>query len=224
MHILFVLWGQLLPHFVIEYRAFFTAYHPTAEKMMGGIEVGATETCLIMYSLQCAFAFFGNECAHDDVFNFGKPFGSPIELSMTWGGFFIAATGILTIQYTITMFKAGYDAAKDKKLALMCLIPYFQLNLMAVCAFQFSHLWKDHAAWFLVYLGILITNITGNFNLKSCASKVYNPIYIDPFLFAGVLYLDANQILDLNIIKGMYVYLCVQRLALYLLFLRSVIN
>lgn len=77
-HVLIVMTGQLFPHFVIEYRAFFTRYHPTAEVLFGGIEIGATETCLIMYGLQWMFASFAgtNECATDVLVNFGKVFGS----------------------------------------------------------------------------------------------------------------------------------------------------
>jgi len=76
-HVMMIMAGQLFPHFLIEYRAFFTHYHPTAEKLLGGIEIGATETCMIMYFLLWGFAFTGNECALNDLFNFGKPFGLP---------------------------------------------------------------------------------------------------------------------------------------------------
>jgi hypothetical protein len=41
--------GQLLPHFSIEYRKHFTHFHATVVKTAGGIQIGATEACVIMY-------------------------------------------------------------------------------------------------------------------------------------------------------------------------------
>lgn len=120
---------------------------------------------------------------------------------LTIGGLTVYATGLLSFNYTANMFKTGYDASPDKKLALLCMLPYFQLNIMTFCAHRYSQFWEEYALWFIVYIGLLITNITGNMNLKSCANKAYNPIYADPFLFAVILYLDANSLLDPTIIK-----------------------
>lgn len=43
--------GQLLPHFTIEYRKHFTQFHATVVDVGGGLQIGATECCLIMYGL-----------------------------------------------------------------------------------------------------------------------------------------------------------------------------
>lgn len=43
LYICFVLLGQLLPHFTIEYRNHFTNFHATVIDMAGGIQMGATE-------------------------------------------------------------------------------------------------------------------------------------------------------------------------------------
>lgn len=210
-NVLLVMQGQLFPHFCIEYRAFFTGYHPTAEKIFGGgFDLGATETCLIMYSLQWGFALASgtNGCAHDQI-NFGKMLGLPFDLSFSIGDLVVYSTGLLSLQFMASMFKTGYDAAKDKQLALMSMIPYFQLNVMTYCAFTYSRFWNDHALWFIVYIGLLITNITGNLNLKSCANKAYNPIYIDPFLFMMIIYFDYNNVFETHILRYMYTYLYV---------------
>lgn len=103
------------------------------------------------------------------------------------------------------------------------MVPFFQLNLMFVLVAKYSRLWEDYTLWFLFYIGVLITSMTGNLNVKGCASMKYNPIYIDPILFVIILYIDYNQILDIEIVKYLYIWLCVQRLILYFLFLRSVI-
>ena len=43
--------GQLLPHYTIEYRKHFTQFHATVVETVGGIRIGATESCMIMYGL-----------------------------------------------------------------------------------------------------------------------------------------------------------------------------
>lgn len=52
--------GQLLPHFSIEFRKHFTNFHATVVETAGGIQIGATETCMIMYGGQWIFALFSN--------------------------------------------------------------------------------------------------------------------------------------------------------------------
>lgn len=88
---------------------------------------------------------------------------------------------------------------------------------------KYSTLWDEYTLWFIFYIGVLITSMTGNLNVKGGASMKFNPIYADPILFAIILYLDCNQMFEKNVIKGFYIWLCVQRLVLYFLFLRSVI-
>jgi hypothetical protein len=43
--------GQLLPHYVIEYRKHFTGFHATVVEGAGGTQIGATESLLIMYGI-----------------------------------------------------------------------------------------------------------------------------------------------------------------------------
>jgi phosphatidylglycerophosphate synthase len=43
--------GNLLPHYTIEHRKHFTEFHATVTDTAGGIQIGATEQLLIMYSL-----------------------------------------------------------------------------------------------------------------------------------------------------------------------------
>ena len=71
---------------------------------------------------------------------------------------------------------------------------------------------------------MLITNMTGNLNLKACAQQRYNPIYLDTFIFPAILYLDYNRVFDSHVIGGMYIYMVVQRITLYMLFLNSIIT
>ena len=78
--ILFILQGQLIPHFTIEYRSYFTKYHPTAQTLAGGLTVGATETCFIMYFLEFLFASFPNtNNSAGYKINYGKMVGLPFD-------------------------------------------------------------------------------------------------------------------------------------------------
>jgi hypothetical protein len=107
--ILCILQGQLLPHFFIEYVSYFTSYHPTAREMAGGIEVGATETCLIMYTIQLSFAALpGTNSAASIVIDAGKFLGLPFEFRFTIGDLIAFCTAILSMQFNYASFIAGY--------------------------------------------------------------------------------------------------------------------
>lgn len=52
-----------------------------------------------------------------------------------------------------------------------------------------------------------MTNMTGNMNLKSSAKQKYNPIYMDGFVFAFILFLDANKLVKNEYIASAYMYI-----------------
>ena len=54
--IFFVMNGQLLPQYTIEYRKHYTNFHATVVEVAGGFQIGATECCMIMYGLQFGLA------------------------------------------------------------------------------------------------------------------------------------------------------------------------
>lgn len=95
--ILLIVQGQLLPHFVIEYRSYFTKYHPTACTLAGGIEIGATETCMIMYFFQFYYCLHSdtNASTHNEV-DIGKLLGLQTSLVLTHGHIIALATSILS--------------------------------------------------------------------------------------------------------------------------------
>jgi len=71
---------------------------------------------------------------------------------------------------------------------------------------------------------MLITSMTGNLNLRSCAKAKYNPIYLDPFLFLVILYFDYNRTFESHIIAYMYIALVFERMIMYVLFMHSMIT
>ena len=106
---LMIINGQLLPQFTIEYRKYFTNFHATVVEMAGGIQIGATECCLIMYGLQLYFACLpDSNTSASSVIDAGKLLGLPFELSFTKGEMFCASTFALSLQYNIGNFMKGF--------------------------------------------------------------------------------------------------------------------
>ena len=119
--------GQLLPHFTIEYRKHFTDFHATVTETAGGLQIGATEQLLIMYSLQLYFAFHShtNEFVDQNIDWKGRlGFDLPFSLDGTClgaGG----ASFYLAAQYNATNLYKGFTASKDKTYAALCALPFF---------------------------------------------------------------------------------------------------
>jgi hypothetical protein len=147
----------------------------------------------------------------------------PFEFTLTLGDIQNYVTSLLSWQYIGNMLKEGFEAAKDKQIAFECMLPYFWLNSMFILSCWYSQFWKEYNLWFVFYIGILLANMTGNLNLKGCARMRYNPYYFDPPVFCLILYLDYNRVFESETIKYMYIALAVQRLVLYILFLKSLI-
>jgi len=153
-----------------------------------------------------------------------KLLGLPFELQVTKGLVISIATGLLSIQYNFQNFYFGWLAAKDKTHALFCMLPFFQVLIITWLAFTYSQFWAEYSICFIFGVGMLITNMTGNLNLKSCAGVKYNPIYIDPFIFCAILYADHNRLLERQILMAMYCLLVLERIIMYFLFVRNMVS
>ena len=122
--------------------------------------------------------------------------GLPFAFTVIQSDAIAFATAILSVNYNIGNFVEGYKGAKDKVHALACTLPFFTVLLILYMSSLYSQFWNDYVVCFIWGVGMLMTNMTGNLNLKSCVLVKYNPIYIDPFIFAGLLYLDANRLIE----------------------------
>lgn len=71
---------------------------------------------------------------------------------------------------------------------------------------------------------MMITHITGSFNLASSAGMRFDPFFVDPVLFLGVLYCDYNQILRRSQLQMLYCSIIVMRAVLYLIFMGNMVN
>lgn len=108
--------------------------------------------------------------------------------------------------------------------ALFCMLPFFQVCAILWMSSVYSQFWEEYTMYFLFGVGMLITSMTGNLNLKSCAQVKYNPVYLDPFLFVAILYCDYNRLFESHIIAYMYIALVVERAITYFLFVRNMVN
>ena len=223
--ILMIMNGQLYPHFTIEYRKHFTGFHAIVVETVGGLQIGATECCVIMYGVQWGLAMLTNtnEVAGHWL-DLEKDFGLPISLQFTVGDIIALGTFILSLQYNIGNFYYGLSNAEDKMYAVMCILPFIYCNAMIIGAWMFSQFWEQYAILFIMGVGMLITNVTGNFNLKSSAKMRLFPVYLDPLVFAGVLFCDYNRLIDKEYLMAAYVNLLINRTCQYMLFMKGMIT
>lgn len=109
--------------------------------MVGGIQIGATECCMIMYGLQFGFALIpGTTTITREIIDLEKYCGIPF--SFTVGNAICFSTFVLSIQYNFTNFALGISASKNKLYALICTLPFFQIPGMLYLASRYSQFWS----------------------------------------------------------------------------------
>ena len=186
--------------------------------------MGATEACLIMYGNQFVFAFLPNTNESTaKVLNL-KEIGLPIDFEFTIGSVIAFSTFILSLQYNIGNFYVGFTGAKDKFYALCCILPFIYIPGMFYLASIYSQFWSEYPSMFLLGVGILITNVTGTFNLASSAKYKFNPFFIDVLAFLTILYMDYNRKASEQTLITAYIAIIVIRLCLYIAFMANMIK
>jgi hypothetical protein len=190
----------------------------------GGIQIGATEACLIMYGNQFVFAFLPktNESA-GMVLNF-KDIGIPLDFEFTIGSVIAFSTFVLSLQYNVGNFYVGFKGANNKGYALACILPFIYVPTMVYLASIYSQFWSEYPSMFLFGVGILITNVTGTFNLASSAKYKFNPFFIDVLAFGTILYLDYNRKASEQTLITAYLAIIAIRFCLYIAFMANMIK
>ena len=89
------------------------------------------------------------------------------------------------------------------------MLPFAYVWIILLLASNYSQFWHQYPSVFVFGVGIMLTNMTGNLNLKSCVLVKYNSIYPDPFIFCAILYADYNQLVEPSVLVGAYVLLIV---------------
>jgi hypothetical protein len=77
---------------------------------------------------------------------------------------------------------------------------------------------------FLFLVGILITHVTGSFNLASCAKYKFNPFFIDVLIFLTILYADYNKKVSQENLLMAYLAMIAVRGMLYICFMASMVK
>lgn len=95
---------------------------------------------------------------------------------------------------------------------------------MIILSAWYSQFWQDYCILFIYGAGNLLTMMTGNMNLRTCAGMDYNPFYLDPPVFLAILYCDHNRLMPPNYLALAYLVLVVNRTFRYFMFLRSIIT
>jgi len=62
---------------------------------------------------------------------------------------------------------------------------------MLFCS-SYSQLFKNYPCLFVILNGLYLTYVTGNFNLNTTAGMPFNWMYLDPWIFFGIVYVDHS--------------------------------
>lgn len=103
------------------------------------------------------------------------------------------------------------------------MLPFWQIYACLFLAAFYSQFWDEYCALFLLGFGNWMTHVTGYLNLMSSAKSQYNPIFVDPFVFGGLLYADSNRLLPRDVLAKAYLSMIAVRFLLYILFMRKMI-
>ena len=95
------------------------------------------------------------------------------------------------IHYNLENLVTSYLAAKNKKYALGCMIPYAQFFVM-IFASSYSQLFEKYPVYFLILCGLHLTWVTAIFNVSSTSNSKFNWAFGEPFVFLAMVFLDAN--------------------------------
>jgi hypothetical protein len=89
----------------------------------GGIQIGATETCMIMYGCQWVFTCLPNTntSAAITVLDLSKSVG----IEVTIGDLIAFSTFVLSVQYNLGNFYEGVKESSDKFHTISCTLPFF---------------------------------------------------------------------------------------------------
>ena len=108
--------------------------------MGGGLEIGATECCMIMYGLQWLCAILpGTNTIMGYEINAQKILGPSAPDWTVYAGDLVAFnTFILSVQYNYGNFKAGFNGCQDKLHAVSCMLPFVYVWVILLLASNYS--------------------------------------------------------------------------------------
>ena len=91
-------------------------------------------------------------------------------------------------------------------------------------AASLSQLYSENVAYFLILCGFYLTYVTAIFNLNSTAGAKYNWLFVEPFVFLALVYLDHNRILDATQAKLGYLSFFGVTMVYYLMLMKNIVQ
>jgi hypothetical protein len=102
-------------------------------------------------------------------------------------------------------------------------VPYFQFFIMVYCC-SYSQFFGSHGAYFIALVGFYLTYVTAILNLNSTADMPFDWFFYEPFVFAGLVYCDANRLIGSGTVAAGYILFFAWTITRYLWFMTSVIR
>ena len=117
------------------------------------------------------------------------------EYEVTLGDSVIFFAFVTGIHYNLENILVSLFAAKDKKYAICCLLPYAQFFAM-LFASSYSQLFAQYPVYFLILCGLHLTWVTAIFNVSSTSNSRFEWAFSEPLVFLVMVALDANRIIE----------------------------
>lgn len=135
----------------------------------------------------------------------------------------IFAIGVLLsgLHYNLENIYHGMRGAKSTRDGVEKLIPYIQIYILAQLS-GYSQFFESSVLLFYVGLGLFQTYIAGLLNIASTAGIDFPYLYIEPFIYIAILFVDANRLANPHLLVGAYSMLALEVLVKYCLFLHSI--
>lgn len=201
-------------HYSIEYRTHFTQMHQTVIGM-----IGATEQ-LVFVQLGTILCFF---CADSNDFFQRWATVPGTEWQVQYRDIVIGFSALTGLHYNLENIVVSLLQTREKGYALCCLIPYAQFFLMLFFS-SYSSLFKEYTIYFLLLCGVYNTWVTGIFNLNSTARAKFNWIFVEPFVYLFIVFLDASGSLSRQQAISAYTSFFLVTLGRYLVFMGNIVR
>lgn len=127
------------------------------------------------------------------------------------------------VHYNLDNIFNSLIAAEDKAYALGCVLPYAQFFAMFYAS-SYSQLFPEYPVYFVILCGFCLTWVTAIFNLNSTAGAKFNWLFLEPFIYLGLIYCDYNKTFDKATCAHLYASFFAVILVRYLMLMRNIVK
>ena len=211
VRILMITPGVMSAHYSIEYRTHFTHMHQTVIGV-----IGATEQLLIIMTITLLSGIYSNE-----VIMF-TPITIPyINYETNARDLTVLFACLSGFHYNLENIIVSIMASREKGYAFGCILPYALFFAMMYTS-SLSQLYADYVAYFIVNCGFHLTWVTAIYNLNSTAGAKFDWLFIEPWIYLTIVYLDCSEVLNRQGAIAAYVGFFLYTLVRYLLLMNNI--